>query len=198
MPDSTPPPTRRRRRADAERSIAAILDAAVDELGERPGASMEDIAGAAGVARQTIYAHFASREALLDAVQQRALEQAVADIDATRPDEGPPAAALDRLVAASWQTLERHSRLLDSFFAALGPEQVHALHRPIRDRLDPLIRRGQREGVFDRGLSPAWAFAAVIGVFHATAQEVGAGRMSAEDAARALKRAVPRLLGATD
>lgn len=191
-------PTTQRRRADAQRSIAAILDAAVETLGERPDASMEDLAKAAGVARQTIYAHYASREALLGAVQQRALAQAVAAIDAAHPDEGSPAAALDRLITASWQTLERHARLLDSFLATLGPEQIHALHRPIRDRLEPLIRRGQRAGVFDRRLSGAWVFAAVIGLFHATAQEVGAGRMSADAAARALRRAIPRLLGATD
>jgi AcrR family transcriptional regulator len=190
--------TRQRRRADAERSIAAILDAAVDALGERPDASMEDLAKAAGVARQTIYAHFDSREALLAAVQQRALAQAVAAIDAAHPEEGPPAEALDRLITASWQTLERHARLLESFFATRGPEEIHALHRPIRDRLEPLIRRGRREGAFDRRLSLAWVFAAVIGLFHATAQEVGAGRMSAEAGGRALRRAIPRLLGAGD
>jgi AcrR family transcriptional regulator len=188
----------RRRRADAERSIAAILDAAVEVLGERPDASMDDVARAAGVARQTIYAHYDSREELLGAVQERALAQAVAAIDAARPDEGPPAQALERLITASWQTLERHARLLESFFSKRGPEEIHALHGPIRDRLEPLIRRGQRAGVFDRRLSRPWLFAAVLGLFHATAQEVGAGRMSAEAGARALRRAIPRLLGVDD
>ena len=45
-------------RADAERSIAAILDAAVQVLADRPEAGMGEIAKAAGVARQTVYAHF--------------------------------------------------------------------------------------------------------------------------------------------
>ena len=45
-------------RADAERSIAAILDAAVQVLAARPDAGMGEIAKAAGVARQTVYAHF--------------------------------------------------------------------------------------------------------------------------------------------
>jgi hypothetical protein len=61
-----------------------------------------------------------------------------------------------------------------------------------------LIGRGQRAGVFDRRLSRVWMFAAVLGLFHATAQEVAAGRMSAEGGAGALRRAIPRLLGATD
>ncbi|MGH3112703.1 MAG: TetR/AcrR family transcriptional regulator, partial [Gaiellaceae bacterium] len=87
MTESGPLP-RRRRRADAERSIAAILDAAIEVLSERPAASVEEIAGAAGVARQTVYAHYPSREALLQAVVDRALAETVAAIDAAEPDEG--------------------------------------------------------------------------------------------------------------
>src|SRR5687767_8588611 len=91
-----------RRRADAERSIAAIHDAAVGVLADRPEASMSEIAAAAGVARQTVYAHYASREALLVAVAERALAQTLAAIDGADVGSGPPAAALDRLVAAWW------------------------------------------------------------------------------------------------
>lgn len=55
----------RRRRADAERSNAAILDAAAGVLAQRPQASIEEIAKAAGISRQTVYAHFPAREVLL-------------------------------------------------------------------------------------------------------------------------------------
>ncbi|MGH3059607.1 MAG: TetR/AcrR family transcriptional regulator [Gaiellaceae bacterium] len=193
MTESRPLP-RRRRRADAERSIAAILDAAIEVLSERPAASVEEIAGAAGVARQTVYAHYPSREALLQAVVDRALAETVAAIDAAEPDEGPPVEALERLVSASWRTLERYPVLMD-LRAPLTPEEEHALHGPILERLERLIGRGQRAGDFDRRLAPAWLLAAFLGLAHAAAQEVAAGRLSAEEASDALRTSVARVFG---
>src|SRR5438067_12874627 len=46
---------RRRRRSDAERSVSAILDAARTLLGERPDATIADVAAVAGATRQRRY-----------------------------------------------------------------------------------------------------------------------------------------------
>ena len=184
----------RRRRADAERSIAAILDAAVDVLSDRSDASIGDIAKAAGVTRQTVYAHYPSRERLIDAVLERALAETVAAIDAAEPNKGDPAEALDRLVSAGWQTLERYPLLMD-LRAPMSAEEEHELHRPILDRLERLIRRGQRARIFDQRLPPTWLLAAFLALSHAAAEEVRAGRMTADDAARSLRRTVRRVFG---
>jgi AcrR family transcriptional regulator len=189
-------PKGQRRRADAERSIAAILDAAVDRLAARPDASMGEIAAAAGVARQTVYAHYDSREALLAAVAERALTRSVAAIDAAEPQRGPPTEALDRLVRAWWETIEPHVRVLEALAAAYpSAEEVRALHAPIVERLERLIRRGQRSGDFDRRLPVGWLSAAFLGLMHAAAEEVAAGRIGAEEAGRALEETVPRVFG---
>lgn len=184
----------RRRRADAERSIAAILDAAVEVLSERPDASMEEIAKAAGVARQTVYAHYPSREELLVAVGERALAQAVAAYEAAEPEQGSPAEALDRLVGSWWETVARHARLLEAMRGS-SAEEVHEFHAPILERLERFVRRGRRAGDFDRELPPGWQLASVLALMHAAADEVAAGRMSTEEAEVALRRSVPRLFG---
>ena len=59
------------RRATAERNVAAILDAAEELLSQAGPASMAAVAARAGVSRVTVYAHFPTWEALLEAVVER-------------------------------------------------------------------------------------------------------------------------------
>lgn len=63
------------RRADAQQNVAKILDAAVACLSRDAGASVSEIAKAAGVGRVTLYGHFPSREALVEAALTRALAE---------------------------------------------------------------------------------------------------------------------------
>lgn len=185
-----------RRRADAERSIAAILDAAVAVLGDRPDASMSEVAAAAGVARQTVYAHFPSRDALLVAVAERARAETVAAIDAAEADAGAPAEALDRLVTGWWTSVARHARVLEALTpVATATGDLRDFHVPITDRLERLARRGQRARAFDRGVPPEWLVAAFLGLVHTAADEVAAGRLDDAAAGEALRRSVARLFG---
>ncbi len=107
--DTAPPP---RRRSDAQRSIDAIVSAARTVLGERLDASMEDIAAAAGVTRQTVYAHFPSRDALIAALLHAAGAETVAAIDAARLDTVPPPDALRQFLDIGWQLIRRNPYLL--------------------------------------------------------------------------------------
>src|SRR4051794_35330214 len=98
----TAPPTRRRR-SDARRSIEAIRTAARTVLGDRPDASMEDIATAAGVTRQTAYAHSASRAPLTPSPTEAAGAEPVAPTAPPRLDSLPPVDALRRYLDVGWQ-----------------------------------------------------------------------------------------------
>src|SRR4051794_25854489 len=120
-----------RRRADARRSSSAVLDAAIELLGRRPEASMEEIAAAAGVVRQTVYAHYPSRRALLDAVTQRLTGEVAVALSAVDVDTGPAAAALRAWVEQGWRLLARYPVLLTPAIAAGGPGDEYERHLPI-------------------------------------------------------------------
>src|SRR6266699_100126 len=107
--DTAPPP---RRRSDARRSIDALSGAARTVLGERPDASMEEIAVAAGVTRQTVYAHHPARDALIAALLRAAGTETLAAIDAARLDTAPPADALRQFLDIGWQLIRRNPFLL--------------------------------------------------------------------------------------
>jgi TetR/AcrR family transcriptional repressor of mexCD-oprJ operon len=183
-------------RADAQRNLDAIVAAAVDVLAARPEASMTDIARAAGVTRQTVYAHFPSRARLLEAVLERAVADAVARMDASGLDDGAPQDVLARLVHASWRQLERHARLLEAMARELPPRVVRDRHAPVLERLERLVDRGRREGVFTREVPVSWLVAAYLGLVHAAGEEVASGRLAARDAEPALQRSVRAVLAA--
>ena len=189
-----PEPTARqpRRRADAERSIARILDAAVDALASDPDASMSEIARRAGVVRATIYVHFPTREALIDAVTQRAIAEVSAVIDAAEPERGDAADALRRVLASTWRELGRYHALV-AITTQLPHAQVRAKHHPVLARLEPLIARGQRDGSFRSDVPAAWHLSMLMALIHAASAELQTARIPDAQAEAAL---VSTVLGA--
>jgi AcrR family transcriptional regulator len=184
----------RRRRADAERNVAVILDAAVRVIGSRSDASVEDVAAAAGVSRQTVYAHFPSRDSLVRAAVDRATEQTLAAIDAVDLDAGPVTDALVRVLEVVWRMFERTPLLLAPAAAPpMTAQESHDLHRPVFERLDRLVRRGQDTGEFDADLPRPWLLTTLMALGHAAGEEVGAGRMRADEAFVLLRTSVLRV-----
>ena len=183
---ATEPP---RRRADAERSIARILDAALDALASDPDASMAEIARRAGVVRATIYVHFPTRDALIDAVTRRAIAEATATIEAAEPERGDAADALNRVVVSAWRTLERYHALV-AINTQLPQAELHARHRPVLAILEPLIERGQRDGSFRSDVPAAWHLSMVMALIHAASGELQAGRVPEQHAEAALSTTV--------
>jgi AcrR family transcriptional regulator len=176
-----------RRRADAERNFAAIVDAALVAFSERPDATMADVALAAGVGRVTLYAHFPSREALLEA----AVHRAVADLDAALghdvTDDLPARDALRAVIRSSWQAIDRAGRLSIAAQRTLAPERLRQMHGAVLDRLDGLVERGRADGAFRTDLPAPWMVTTIYSLFHAAAEDVGSGRLDAADAAPVLE-----------
>jgi len=170
-------PAHRRRRADADRSVAAILDAALEALASDPDSSMSAIARGAGVVRATIYVHFATRDALLDAVMDYAVGQVAAATRAAEPERGEAAEALERVLRATWQQLAQFHGLLAINTARLSAEELHRRHLPVLDQFAPLIARGQEQGVFRRDLPVSWQLAVIRSIVHTASHELRGGRI---------------------
>lgn len=170
------------KRADAQRSIVAIVDAATDCLSRDPAASTSEIAKSAGVGRVTLYGHFPSRSDLVDAVFVHAIEQgeaALGQVDLT----GDPREAMTRLIESSWHLVDRFRSLLVAAQHALPPGRIRELHAHPMTRVEQLIERGQDEGAFRTDLPTSWLVGVMHNVMHGAADEINGGRLVADQAA---------------
>ncbi|MEH0579232.1 TetR/AcrR family transcriptional regulator [Streptomyces sp. NBC_00377] len=132
-------------RADAERSVRAILEAAERVLADDAGASMEQIAEAAGLTRITVHRRFANRQALLEALAVSAKQQLLDAIGEARPDSAPALVALYRVTAnvlrvkGTWRFTLSHATPHTSAAAAIWEEiDTYTLE---------LLARAQNEGL---------------------------------------------------
>ena len=134
-------------RADAARNVHRIVEVAARLLAENPGAGMADVAAGAGVGRATLYRHFPTREALVEAIREQAVEDAEHALAACRLDEGTATEALGRLCAAWLDVAER--------YAVAEPKPAPRSH-VLSEPLIALLERGQAAGEFTRELPPQW------------------------------------------
>ncbi|MFE1028060.1 TetR/AcrR family transcriptional regulator [Streptomyces sp. NPDC058818] len=141
-----------------------MLRAAERELGRDPDSSLTEIAAAAGVARRTLYGHFAGRDALVGGLVEEAAAavlRAIGGTDAPAPDDDP-AVALARFVLGLWPIGDRYGALIAlAHHRGLGREGVSAILAPARDRLAGILARGRRTGVFHTAV-PAGVLGAAL------------------------------------
>jgi AcrR family transcriptional regulator len=184
---STPPAgAPRRRRADADRSVAVILSSALDALASDPDTSMAEIARRAGVVRATIYVHFPTRESLLDAVMEHAITDVAIAMRATEPEAGEPGEALERLLRSTWRQLDRFHALVAINTGRLSANELHRRHLPVLEQIAPLIGRGQEAGAFRSDVPIAWHLAMILAIVHAASGEVLARRIPEDEVEEAM------------
>jgi AcrR family transcriptional regulator len=172
-------------RADAQRSVAAILAAAHDCLAADPDATMTRIAEVAGVGRVTLYGHFGTRAELVDAVFGSVTESA-AELLQRVNTRGEPVTALARLVRASWQVVHRYRAVLAAAESELPAHRIRAHHDEHLNRVKAIVKRGQRTGAFRSDLPADWLVHVVYSLMHAAADECSAGRLSQSEGEHAV------------
>jgi len=185
-------------RADARRNIELILDAAETCLARDADASMGEIAAEAGLGRVTVYGHFKSRPALVEAVARRTLEAADEALDAVDL-AGDAVEALGRLVTATWQVTLRSGSVIVAVEKALPPTTVREMHAGgLEDRVRGFIAAAQTTGEFRTDLSTDWLVSVFHAVLHAAAVEIDAGRMEPGDASTVIAATMGAALRPTD
>lgn len=147
--DPTAP--QRRPRADAIRNRKRVIAAARLAFAEHGSdAQMEDVARRAGVGVGTVYRHFATKEALIDAALVARFAEALEIVRGSLRLHGPWQA----VVAAFSEVAELNAR--DRCFSGIVAQQVQASAAlaPVMEELritwGELIARAQREGAMRR------------------------------------------------
>jgi len=174
------------RSAVRHRNAEAILDAALDALVADPAAGMGEIAARAGVGRATLYRHYATREALIAALQDRvrgAFRRLQLELVAsTEPD------ALERFVAdllvlrEGWSVIRPGAR----------PEaRMREVWHPVLE----WVEREQRAGTIDPDLPADWVLALLRATLRAAALELDAGALTPEAAPALVVRGFRRGTG---
>jgi AcrR family transcriptional regulator len=128
------------------RTPAAILETAARVLAEHGDATMNDIAAAAGVGRATIYRHFPTREALLEALAAEALQEFAARVTAAGLDRVPVPEALQRLLRAAFTVGDRYVVLARERIPQPGGQLEEQSERLAGAPIRALFQRGIDDG----------------------------------------------------
>ena len=140
----------------AEERKNEILDVAEQLFAEKgfDNASTNDIINKIGIARGTLYHHFASKEEILDAMVERMTSQSISRAAAVIADKSVP--LLERLSAAVI-SLSLNSGAGAEVFEQIHRPQNALLHQKMQERLmsgvvpliAKLVEAGNADGTFD-------------------------------------------------
>ncbi|MFD5228305.1 TetR/AcrR family transcriptional regulator [Streptomyces qaidamensis] len=163
-------------RADARRNYERLLTVAVEAFAEHgEGASLDDIAKRAGVGSGTLYRHFPTRQALLEAAYLDRVEAIAARADALA-DELPPGEALGEWLyelGAGMIRMRGLKALLGPAVTDSGALVNTACGDSVKAAAGRLVRAAQEAGTLRRDVEPVDVLRLAHGV--ATASELADG-----------------------
>jgi TetR/AcrR family transcriptional repressor of mexCD-oprJ operon len=174
------------RRAIAERNVQSILDAAEALLHEGRAASIAAVAARAGVSRVTVYSHFSTREAILEAVLERAVARATVAFEEATSGAATATEALERAIRASWEELSRHAAIAEAAAAQLSPDALRKTHESGYANARRMFEAGMARGEFRTDVPSAWLVSVYHALLHAAGDDVRAGRLDSATALHAL------------
>jgi AcrR family transcriptional regulator len=166
MPKRRSQPARRKPRADAQRNRERILEAAKEAF-TRSGAntSLDDIAKQSGVGPGTLYRHFPTREALLEAVYRTEVEK-LAAAERKFAQAMPPVEALRAWMLLFVDYIAAKHIIAPALNTLLGgASKLYEGTRPqIQGAVEALVKRAIKSGDMRKDLDPFDLLRALVGV----------------------------------
>jgi AcrR family transcriptional regulator len=160
--------TRRKPRTDAQRNRARILEVAKEAF-TRSGAdaSLDDIAKQAGVGAGTLYRHFPTRDALIEAVYRTEVEK-LAAAEPKFAEAMPPIEALRAWMLLFVDYIAAKQIIAPALNAVVGGSSrlYESSRSQIQAAIDALVQRAIRNGDIRSDLDPFDLLRALIGVSH--------------------------------
>jgi AcrR family transcriptional regulator len=139
-------------RADAQRNLGRILEAASDAYAELgPDVTIDEIARRAGVGHGTVFRRFPTKDALRAAVIRARLDELLARANELL-EEQDVGAALEQFVWAVAEACRRDRTLFEGIEQCGGFADVSVAKQELQETVGKLIRRAQRAGALRRGL----------------------------------------------
>ncbi len=157
---------KRKPRADAERNRDRILDVAKDAFTQfGTEASLDDIAKRAGVGAGTLYRHFPSREALIEAVYRTEVEK-LAAAERSFAETMPPIEALRAWMMLFVDYIAAKKIIAPVLNILLGgaSKVLESSHGQIWEAIRLLVKRAIKSGDIRKDLDPLDLLRALIGV----------------------------------
>jgi AcrR family transcriptional regulator len=173
-----------------------LVDAAIRVLAIDPEADLARVAAAAGLSRQTLYAHFGSRAGLLDAVVQRITTEVSRLIDDALVDDGTARDALLGYLDLFERLPRAWTRVAANATQGQSATESAETHVPVVERLTAVVRRGQDSGEFTTDLPTAWLTEATVALGHAAYEMETRGVLTPDQAHAALRTTLLRLYAA--
>src|SRR6516165_2905943 len=156
----------RKPRADAERNRARVLGAAKEAFTRSgPDASLDDIAKQAGVGPGTLYRHFPSREALIEAVYRTEVEK-LADAERNFAETMPPIEALRAWMLLFVDYIAAKKIIAPALNTLIGdPKKLfEASYTQVWEAMRALVKRAVKSGDIRKDVDPIDLLRALIGV----------------------------------
>jgi AcrR family transcriptional regulator len=159
---------RRKPRTDAQRNRERILEVAKEAF-TRFGAeaSLDDIAKQAGVGAGTLYRHFPTRDALIEAVYRSEVEK-MAAAERKFAETMPPIDALRAWMLLFVDHIAAKQIIAPALNSVVGgPSKLYEGARGlIQSAIDALVKRAIKSGDIRKDLDPFDLLRALIGVAH--------------------------------